>query len=146
MPAPAASEVVASTPLLSPGNVPGKYKTYLYQRFAHDKEACAVTHLFARKQRGGIIWLVTGAGAITWLASKSGTHETANGTTTVKVSPIGWGLLVGLFGGVGIGKVARFGNDRLYKLMQQHEQNFPFPYDVTKRLRDRDYERTGSTP
>ena len=134
------------TPLLPPEKVPGKYKTYLYQRYTRDREASAVTHLFGRKQRGGIVWLATGLASITWLASQTGTRTTDDGgTRTVKVSPVGWGMLVGLFGGVGLGKIARFSNARLYKLMLEHERNFPFPYYVTKRVRDRDYEATGAS-
>jgi hypothetical protein len=126
--------------------VPGKYSTYLYQRYAQDREALAVTHLFGRKKRGGLLWLGTGALSIGWLASQTGTRETDGGTRTVTVSPAGWGLLVGLFGGVGFGKIGRFSNVRLYHLMQAHDQNYPFPNYVRKRIRDRDYESTGSQP
>ncbi len=144
--APTPSADPLSSELLPPSKVPGKYSTYLYQRYAQDREARAVTHLFKRKKRGGLIWLGTGAVSIGWLSTQTGTRESGGGTRTVSVSPLGWGVLVGFFGGIGVGKLARFDNTRLYHIMKEHDQNFPFPNYVRKRLRDRDYENTGSVP
>lgn len=126
---------VASTALLPPAQVNGNYKDYLKQRYANDRYAQAAIHMFAQRQTGGALWLASGVAAITFVVSKTGTTTDKSGTTTVTVSPIGYGLLLGLFGGVGIGKLARFGNEKLYKAMGYYDQNSSFPSFVASRIK-----------
>ncbi|TGE23909.1 hypothetical protein E5K00_01455 [Hymenobacter aquaticus] len=138
---PAAPSVATrATPLLRPAQVKGqKYKDYLYQRYADDKEARAVVHLFSRKHTGGVVWLLTGAGVIGAVASQTGTKTTDSGTTTVEVTPLGWGLLFGVFGGVGIGKLARFNNEKLYAALVDYDLSHAFPGAIMGKLKDKDY-------
>ncbi len=134
------SETPATLPALQrPNEVKESYKAYLYQRYAHDKEAKAAIHLFARKQTGGGLWLGTGAVAIAFVASQTGTKTTSSGTTTVNVTPLGYGILVGLFGGVGVGKLLRFSNDKLFETLLEYDQRGHLPNHVVNRLRTRDY-------
>ena len=131
---------MAAAPLLRASEVSGQtYKTYLSQRYAADKEARAAIHLFARKQTGGLLWLLSGAAAIGFVASQTGTTTNSSGTTTVNVSPLGYGILVGLFGGVGLGKTLRFSNNKLFDALLAHDQSGGFPGYVSDRLRDKDY-------
>lgn len=135
--APAVAAPVASPPaaLLPPTGVPGNYKDYLYQRYATDKKACAVIRLFKRRQTGGAVWLSTGVVAISVIASQTGTNTTSSGTTTFTVSPLGYAALVGLFGGVGVGKLGRFSNQKLYQALAEYDRNGVFPYYVTSRIK-----------
>ncbi|UOQ71504.1 hypothetical protein [Hymenobacter cellulosilyticus] len=129
-----------TTPLLGPGQVTTeKYKDYLNKRYADDKEARAVIHLFNRKKTGGIIWLATGVGVIGFVASQTGTKTTNSGTTTVTVTPLGYGLMLGLFGGVGIGKLARFNSEKLYQTLAEYDKSHSFPGFVMEKLDDKDY-------
>jgi TM2 domain-containing membrane protein YozV len=123
----AAPAVAGSEALKRPAEVFGNYKNYLMQRYASDTEAQAIIKRFARHQTGGGLWLGAGAGAIAFVASQTGTTTTSSGTTTVNVSPLGYGILVGLFGGVGIGKLVRFSNDKLFNALLTHEQQSGFP-------------------
>ncbi|MFD1467554.1 hypothetical protein ACFQ48_04915 [Hymenobacter caeli] len=123
---------------MPPAQVPGNYKTYLYQRYAASKEATATIHLFARKQTGGALWLATGAAAIAFVASQTGTTTNGSGTTTVNVSLLGYGILLGLFGGVGVGKLARFTNGKLYQALLMYDQQKVLPNYITSRLKYRD--------
>ncbi len=120
---PTSAEVAATTlaPLLAPKQLQearykeGKYRDYLIKRYPNDKEARAVIHLFSRKQRGGFLWLTAGAATIGLITTQTGTKTNDSGvTTTFEVTPLGYGILVGLFGGVGIGKLARFSDEKLY--------------------------------
>ncbi len=124
--------------LLSPTQVPGKYKTYLYQRYGTSKEASAAVHLFARKQTGGAVWLGAGALIIAFVASQTGTTSNSSGTTTVSVSPLGYGILLGLFGSVGVGKLARFSDQKLYQALLMYDQQKVWPSYVASRLKYRD--------
>lgn len=139
-PLPVTAGPVAPDPaaLLSPAQVPGNYKTYLYQRYAASKEATATIHLFARKQTGGALWLATGAAVIAFVAGQTGTTSSGSGTTTVDVSPLGYGILLGLFGGVGVGKLARFTNAKLYQTLLMYDQQKVLPSYVMSRLQYRD--------
>lgn len=141
----AATVVAAPALLLPPAQVQqsqykeGKYREYLLKRYPNDKEARAVIHLFSRKQRGGFVWLTAGAATIGLIASQTGTKTHDSGvTTTFEVTPVGYGLLVGLFGGVGVGKLSRFSNDKLYQALASHEQGQSLPGYVLKRLRPKD--------
>jgi hypothetical protein len=138
---PAATPGPTTTPatsaaLLKPDQVKGEpYKTYLYKRFAGDEQATKAIRLFARRQTGGAVWLGTGAGFIGFVASQTGTKtDPSGGTTTLTVTPVGWAVLVGLFGGVGIGKLARFSNENLYKALAEYEQQRAFPHYVARRI------------
>ncbi len=122
-----------------PNEVQGPYKAYLSQRYANDKEAKAAIHLFARKQTGGGLWLGTGAVAIGVIASQTGTTTTNSGTTTFNVTPLGYGILVGLFGGVGVSKLLRFSNNKLFEALLEYDQRGHLPSKVVDRLRKRDY-------
>lgn len=140
----AASPVPATTPaavlpLQLPSQVPGPYKEYLKQRYAGNKQALAVIHLFGRKQTGGLLWLLTGTGFISYVASQTGTTTNSSGTTTVTVTPIGYGLMLGLFGGVGIGKLTRFGNTRLYEALRDYDRTPDFSGFIMGKLKDKDY-------
>ena len=135
---PAAAPPAASI-LLGPTQVPGDYKTYLYQRYASDRRAAAVVRLFARRQTGGAFWLGSGAVFIGTLAAASGTHNSSSGGTyTLTVTPLGYALFIGLFGGVGIGKLSRFSSDKLFRTLRQYDQNGSLPDYVRSRLHEYD--------
>ena len=134
-----ATPTVSPTLLTPASNTGGKYKDYLYKRYADDKEARAVIHLFARKQTGGVLWLTTGAASIGFISSKTGTTTDDSGTTTFEVTPLGYGMLVSLFGGVGAGKLSRFSNNKLYQALATYEQSRTFSSFVKKKLKDKDY-------
>jgi hypothetical protein len=125
--------------LLRPSEVKESYKNYLYQRYANDKEARAAVHLFSRKQVGGGIWLGTGAVVIGFIASQTGTTKSSSGTTTFNVTPLGYGILVGLFGGVGAGKLLRFNNEKLFEALMEYDQQGHLPSRVVNRLKSKDY-------
>jgi hypothetical protein len=125
--------------LLRPSEVKESYKNYLYQRYANDKEARAAVHLFSRKQVGGGIWLGTGAVVIGFIASQTGTTTSSSGTTTFNVTPLGYGVLVGLFGGVGAGKLLRFNNEKLFEALMEYDQQGHLPSRVVNRLKSKDY-------
>ncbi|RTQ46856.1 hypothetical protein EJV47_21025 [Hymenobacter gummosus] len=136
---PAAAAPAAPAPaaaLLKPDQVTGEhYKTYLYKRYAADEQATKAIRLFARRQTGGAVWLGTGAGVIGFVASQTGTKtDPSGGTTTVTVTPVGWAVLLGLFGGVGIGKLARFSNEKLYLALAAYEKDHAFPHYVARRI------------
>lgn len=138
--APATAAPATQAPLLRPNQMKGeKYRDYLNKRYADDKEARAVIHLFGRKNTGGVLWLATGAGFIGFVASQTGTKTTDSGTTTLEVTPLGWGLLLGLFGGVGIGKLARFNSEKLYATLLDYDQSHAFSGPVMGKLKDKDY-------
>ncbi|WP_375437991.1 hypothetical protein [uncultured Hymenobacter sp.] len=136
---PSATPTTSSTLLTPALNTGGKYKDYLYKRYSDDKEARAVIHLFARKQTGGVLWLSTGAAFIGFITTQTGTTTDASGTTTVEVTPLGYGMLVGLFGGVGAGKLSRFSNSNLYEALATYEQTRSFSGLIKKKLKDKDY-------
>lgn len=66
-PTAAVTTASASSVLLSPQLVQGNYKDYLMKRYADNKEARAVVHMFGRKQVGGGLWL--GGERLLWLFS-----------------------------------------------------------------------------
>ena len=137
-PAPPATS--APSPLLTPDQLSGSnYKTYLNQRYANDREARAIVHLFGRKKTGGIIWLVSGAAFLAFVTSQTGTTTTSSGTRTVEVTPLGYAVFIGVPGGVGIGKLVRFSNTRLYEALLAHESQQPVPDYVTNKLKNKDY-------
>ncbi|PJJ61033.1 hypothetical protein [Hymenobacter chitinivorans] len=141
-PTPTTTPAPLTSPLLPPLQVTTeKYKDYLTKRYADDKEARAVIHLYSRKKTGGAIWLATGAGVIGLVASQTGTKSNGSGgTSTVTVTPLGYGLLLGIFGGIGIGKLARFGNEKLYRVLADYDQSHAFPGFVMEHLADKDYQ------
>lgn len=141
-----AGATAPARPLSTPAQVSGNYGSYLYQRYANDKEARAVVHLFSRKKTGGGLWLGVGAAVIGVIASQTGTTTTSSGTTTFEVTPLGYGLLVGLFGGVGIGKLARFSNEKLYQTLLGYEQQKGLPEYVSRRIKDKDYRQPATSP
>ncbi len=97
-------------------------------------------HLFKRKQRGGWLWMGTMGGLMGFLAAKSGTRTTSAGnTTTLQVTPLGWGVQVGLFAGVGGRKLIRFNNQELFKALAAHDDKRPWPGYVDNKLKDKDY-------
>jgi hypothetical protein len=125
-PAPAMGVAPATTAssgaLKQPAQVPGKYKNYLMQRYANDTGAQAIVQHFSRHQTGGELWLGIGAATIGAISTQTGTTTTNSGTTTFKVTPLGYGILVGLFGGIGVGKLVRFSNAKLYETLLAYEQ------------------------
>ena len=112
----------SGTTLLPPTAVAGKYKNYLMLRYASDAGAQTLIQRFSRRQTGGALWLSVGAATIGAIATQTGTTTTSSGTTTFEVTPLGYGILVGLFGGVGVGKLVRFSNDKLYQALLTYEQ------------------------
>ena len=141
--APAALPAIAPEvpgPLLAPGSTTGmSYKNYLYQRYATDKEAKAVIHAYARRQTGGLLWLLTGAATIGFITTQTGPTVSSSGTLTTTVTPLGYGILVGLFGGVGIGNLARFNNTNLYKVLADYDKTRTFDGAVLARVKSSDY-------
>ncbi|GGG57398.1 hypothetical protein GCM10011378_36840 [Hymenobacter glacieicola] len=122
--------------MLKPGLTKNQsYKKYLYQRYAGDEQATRVIRLFAHRQIGGKLWLGTGALAIGFVASQTGTKTNSNGgTTTTTVSPLGYGLMLGLFGGVGISKLARYSNEKLYQELSGYDRDHAFSPNVQAKI------------
>ena len=140
LPAAPATAPAAPGPLLAPGAATGmSYKKYLYQRYADDKEAKAVIHAYARRQTGGLLWLLTGAATIGFITTQTGTTVDNTGTRTTTVTPLGYGILIGLFGGVGIGKLVRFNNGTLYKVLADYDQTHAFSGEALARVKEKDY-------
>lgn len=123
----ATAPALAGAGLLRPTEVPGKYKTYLAQRYASDTEAQAIIKRYTHRQTGGALWLAAGAGAISYVASQTGTTTSSSGTRTFNVSPLGYGILVGLFGGIGVGKLVRFSNQKLFEVLMAYDQQAGYP-------------------
>jgi len=144
-PAPAATEATDPRigPLLPPSQrattVYTSYKSYLAARYANDREARAAIHMFGRKQTGGLIWLLGGSSLLGYLASQTGTTKTRSGTSTFTISPLGYGVFIGLIGGISVGKFARFSNTRLYEALKDYEQTRSFPGYVNAKVKDKDY-------
>jgi hypothetical protein len=144
-PAPAAAEMTDPRvgPLLPPSQraatIYTSYKAYLAARYANDREARAAIHMFGRKQTGGLIWLLGGGGLLGYLSSQTGTTKTSSGTRTFTISPVGYGIFIGLVGGISVGKFARFSNTRLYNALKEYDQNRSFPDYVNAKVKDKDY-------
>ncbi len=82
----------------------------------------------------------TVGGLLSFLISKSGTHTNADGSTsTLTITPIGWGVQLGLFAGVGMRKEIRFSNHQLYEALKAHDERRPFPSYVDNKLKEKDY-------
>ncbi|MBD2766938.1 hypothetical protein IC235_03410 [Hymenobacter sp. BT664] len=137
--APAASDPTAE-PLLPPALVKGKYKDYLYRRYATDKEARATIHMFGRKQTGGAFWLVGGAAVLGFITSQTGTRTNSSGTTTFEVSPLGYLVFGGLPAAISIGKFARFSNGELYKVLLDYDKTHTFPGYIIGKMGRSDYQ------
>ncbi|MBD2716275.1 hypothetical protein KBK19_14645 [Microvirga sp. STR05] len=135
-PAAAPATTTEATPLLKPGLTKNQpYKKYLYQRYAGDEQATRVIRLFARRQTGGKLWLGTGAVVIGFVASQTGTKTSSNGgTTTTTVTPLGYGLMLGLFGGVSISKLARYSNEKLYQELSGYDRDHAFSPNVQAKI------------
>lgn len=139
-PAATAGTPVGTGLLLPPSLVKTKYKVYLNQRYAGDKEALAAIHMFGRKQTGGALWLAGGATFLGILTSQTGTRTSGSGTTTFTVSPLGYVVFTALPAGIALGKFSRFGNGELYKLLLDYDKSHSFPGYVTGKLSKSDYQ------
>lgn len=75
-----------------------------------------------------------------FLNANSGTKTNADGSsTTITVTPIGWGVQLGLFAGVGLRKEIRFSNEQLYRTLATHDKGQPVPLYIDNKLKDKDY-------
>ncbi len=75
-----------------------------------------------------------------FLAANTGTKTNANGsTTTLTVSPLGWGVQLGLFVGVGVRKEIRFSNSQLFQALAARDKGKPMPDYIDNKLKDKDY-------
>lgn len=129
------AQTAPAEPLLKPQEVTDNYKKYLYKRYAGNEQATQVINLFAKRQTGGALWVGSGVAVIGLVASQTGSKSDGNGgTTTFTVTPLGWGVLLGLFGGVGIGKLARFSNEKLYQAFVEYDKNQAFPVAIQEKL------------
>lgn len=129
------AQTAPAGPLLKPKEVTENYKKYLYRRYAGNEQATEVIRLFAKHQTGGALWVGTGAVVTGFIASQTGSKsDGTGGTTTVTVTPLGWGLVLGLFGGVGISKLARFSNEKLYLAFVEYDKNQAFPVAIQEKL------------
>lgn len=127
------------TALLPPAQVPGPYRAYLTEHYAADARALAVVRLFERRQRGGRIWAAAGAAAgVGGLLLGNRTYSLA-GNTTVTLQASTAALLVAALAGpplaVGVSKLARFNNARLYAALQAYDEGQPLPKYVARRVR-----------
>ncbi|RZK97518.1 MAG: hypothetical protein EOO62_27885 [Hymenobacter sp.] len=127
--------------LLPPGQVKEKYKDYLYQRYASDRKALAAVQLFRKRQTGGAIFMAVGGALLGTLIGVQGTHSSSNGgQVTVTVSPLAYIIYPGPFIGVGIGKLSRFSDRRLYEALDGYDRTGTLPNYVQGRLHERDYQ------
>lgn len=138
-PTAAVTTASASSVLLSPQLVQGNYKDYLMKRYADNKEARAVVHMFGRKQVGGGLWLGGGAAFMAFLTSQTGTTSTSTGTRTLTISPLGYVIFIGLPAVLGINKLSRFGKGSLFKVFTDYDQTHTFPRFVSARVHQGDY-------
>lgn len=140
--APAApAPALAPERLLPPSQVKEKYKDYLYQRYAADRKALAAVRLFRKRQAGGAIFMGVGGALLGTLIGVQGKHDTGNGgQLTVTVSPLAYIIYPGPFIGVGIGKLSRFSDRRLYEALDGYDRTGTLPNYVQGRLRERDYQ------
>lgn len=144
--APATAPVITTSieattaPLLTPAQVPGKYRDYLNKRYAADKEARAAVHMFGRKQTGGALWLLGGGALVGYAASQAGTTSSGTGTRTVTITPLGYLIFGGLPAGIAIGKFSRFGKGELYKMLQEYDKTHVLPGYVVTKLGKSDYQ------
>lgn len=126
--------------LLSPKLGPSNYKDYLLKRYADDKEARAVIHMFGRKQLGGALWLGGGAAFNAFLATQTGTTTTSNGgSRTLTISPVGYVVFIGLPAILGINKLTRFSKGSLFNVLTDYEKTHTFPRFVSARVHKGDY-------
>lgn len=132
--------VAPGEPLMMPSQLSGHFKEYLRQRYAADREARAVIHLYDRKQSGGALWLIFGGGFIAGISSQTGTKTSSSGTTTFTVTPAGYAFFALLFGAPGISKLTRFSNRRLYEALKEYDEQRALSPFVLKKLRPRDYQ------
>lgn len=131
----------AREPLLPPSQVREKYKEYLYQHYASDRKALAAVRLFRKRQTGGAVFLAAGGALLGTLIGIQGTHSSSNGgQVTVTVSPLAYILYPGPFIGVGIGKLSRFSDRRLYEALDGYDRTGTLPNYVQGRLHERDYQ------
>lgn len=137
---PPVASLATPAELLPPTKVSGRYSDYLMTRYANDKEARAAIHMFGRKTTGGGIWLGAGAVFTTLILTQTGTHKTSSGGSyTVTVSPLGYVAFIGLPLVLGINKLSRFGNQSLYKVLQDYDKTQTFPRYVAARIHGKDY-------
>ena len=146
-PAPATTPPAAATAtiapatslLLSPQLGPSNYKEYLLKRYADDKEARAVVHMFGRKQLGGGLWLGGGAAFMAFISTQTGTTTTSSGTRTLTISPFGYVVFIGLPAILGINKLTRFSKGSLFKVLADYDKTHTFPHFVSARVHQGDY-------
>lgn len=125
--------------LLPPVLVMGKYKSYLNKRYADDKEARAVIHLYTRKSNSGFFWLLGGGAFVGFILSQTGTTVSSKGTTTNTVTPLGYAIAGGVPAIIAIVKFSRFGNEELYKTLVEYENTHAMPRKVAAQIKDSDY-------
>ena len=134
-----ATAAPADAKLLPPTLVPGKYKAYLNKRYADDKEARAVVHLYARKSTSGVLWLLGGGALVGFIASQTGTTVSSSGTTTTTVTPLGYAIAGGVPAIIAIVRLSRYGNEALYKSLAEYDNTHTVPAKVAARIRKSDY-------
>ena len=127
--------------LSTPSQVKEKYKDYLYQQYAATRKALAAVRLFRKRQTGGAIFMAVGGALLGTLIGVQGTHNSSSGgQVTVTVSPLAYVLYPGPFIGMGIGKLSRFSDRRLYEALDGYDRTGTLPNYVQGRLRERDYQ------
>lgn len=114
------------------------FKQQLLARYGQRDTARAVINLFARRQGGGAVWLVSTGIAMARIATTPTSQTTFNGVVTEEEYSAAPALLVGtIFGGYGASKLIRFSNSRLEQTLQSYDEGKGLPKWVSRRLKRR---------
>lgn len=135
-PAPAATP---DAKLLPPMLVPDNYKAYLRKRYADDKNARAIIHLYARKSTSGFFWLMGGGAIVGFIASQTGTTVSSTGTRTTEVSPLGYAIAGGVPAIIAIVRFSRYGNENLYKTLAEYDKSHLVSPKIAAEVSKSDY-------
>jgi hypothetical protein len=102
----------------------------------------AVNNLFARRQRGGVNWMLVTAGGLGALARAAANPDTRTVNGVVVSSEPNTGAMVVIAGGLvgvpallGVGKLVRFSHGKQEAAEQAIRSGRPLPHYISRRLR-----------
>ncbi|MCB2379286.1 hypothetical protein LGH70_16940 [Hymenobacter sp. BT635] len=144
--APAADSAAQRAPVASPTDKSKQtFKQKMLAQYASNDTARAVINLFAKRQGGGAIWIVSASlFTVRGVVAAQGAYSTTvNGVVVEErdANPTPVILVGGLFAGYGVSKLARFSNGKLEQTLQAYHQGTPLPKWVRRRLKPRFFAR-----